>query len=101
MWYFFGAIGLLSLFGGIRLISQGLGSYRWPATFGIVKSGQVQRHSTSGPGRATSFVPKVVYQYNVNGKEFESDRLSCKVMGGSAERSWQIVKNHQLKLVAF
>jgi hypothetical protein len=94
MWYFFGAIGLLSIFGGIRLISHGLRSYRWPTTFGIVKSSEVERHSTSGPNKATSFAPKVVYQYNVQGKKFESDHLSYKVMGGSAERCWRIVNKY-------
>lgn len=60
----------------------------WPSTTGKVLFATVEaRRSRSGQsGYSTSYYPKIVYEYEVNGQRFHSDRFN---LGWEVGRGWQ------------
>jgi len=94
MWYLFGAVGLIALCCGAILIWRGFASRGWPTVTGVILSADMEKHSTTGPDKASSWVPKVVYEYTVDEERFQSDRLSYRVLGGSAVKCSQIVAGY-------
>lgn len=94
MWYLFGAVGLIAICGGTILVWNGLASKGWPSVKGVVLSADMEKHSTTGPGKASSWIPKIVYEYTVGEERFQGEKFSYKVIGGEAPRCRKIVAEY-------
>lgn len=57
---------------GVKLIIEASAAAGWPSAGGIVVASRLEFHVTEGRKNA---VPKVVYQYTVNGKQYRGDRI--------------------------
>ena len=97
MWYVFGAFGLVALMGGITLVWRGLASTGWPTAEGVVLSAAVEHRVATGEstsGGSTTFVPKVVYQYDLRGRQYESPQISYKQLFGTSDHCHKIIAKY-------
>jgi len=68
---FAGAFALL----GLYMTLNGARTYRWPTTEGVVRGRDVSV-DTGGEGSSTSYVPKLRYEYEVDGTTYVSSRIA-------------------------
>lgn len=81
---------LVALFlGGIALRGRRKtrASQNWPSSMGRVLAAYVDaRRSTSSGGTSTAYYPVVLYEYNVDGKPYQGQRISFGLEVGSGWR---------------
>lgn len=91
-WIFGGGftfLGLLFLVIGGFEFQQGLKTNDWPAAAGRLIASEV----TDYPGTDYEYTVSVRYSYEIDGREFEGDRLR---FGNETHNSWALAKDEQL-----
>lgn len=93
----FGAVGFFIYRMIMRSKALGDAVKTWPSTTGTVERGFVEvSNHTSGTGRSTSYEPKVIYAFQVNGQQYRGDKvkLGLVVRSGGYMGAQQIVDRY-------
>ena len=70
-------------------------SVGWPTAVGTVTESRVLHTTRTKRGRtSSSWSPRVTYRYSVEGREFESQRISFRVSGSSQSEAQAVVDAH-------
>lgn len=89
-------MGLLALALSLRTLVRSLQRSQFEPVEATVQHSEVRTQTETGTGpQTTTYIPKITYEYTVDGQTYESDSV-YPVMGGSnnAEKQQSVVEDH-------
>lgn len=87
------------LMGGLGRVSMANESLEWPGVPGVITISSIDGNTSVGVGDSstkTTYSPKISFEYEVEGRRYESNRVTFGNVGSSYERAKQVVDRYSI-----